>query len=211
MSSLASTNVLHENARLRILDAWIEPGHVARHSVPTVRWPVLDAGQPTPPPTFYPGGTEVTIGNPGQAGRREIVFEILQEPQRSEAEVERLVTAPKWPTAPGQVLMLENSHVRMWDFRASLGMDRNDFHQHVLDNAWVVLGGGSALDVFEPDGRGGAAFVKTLTFNDGFVSWNQVRNGGFDEDCLTPLQPSCVHSVENAGEAEFREYLIELK
>ena len=33
----------------------------------------------------------------------------------------------------------------MWDFRASLGMDRLAFHQHVFDNAWVVLGDGAAL------------------------------------------------------------------
>lgn len=50
-----------------------------------------------------------------------------------------------------QVLALDNQHVRMWDFRASLGMDKNDFHQHILDNAWVVIGDGSSLNVYIPE------------------------------------------------------------
>jgi len=36
-------------------------------------------------------------------------------------------------------------------------------------------------------------------------------NGGFDADGKTRLAPLFLHSVDNAGEAEFREYLIELK
>ena len=53
-----------------------------------------------------------------------MVFELLQEPRHSEAKVRQLVAASSWPTAPGQVMMLENHLVRMWDFRSSLGMDR---------------------------------------------------------------------------------------
>jgi len=115
-----------------------------------------------------------------------------------------------------QVLKLENDRVRMWDFRSSLGMDRNTFHQHVLDNAWVVIGDGSSLNVYVPghidaDGALAAERVKTVAFSDGFVSWTAVDNGGFDADGKTRLAPLFLHSVDNAGEAEFREYLIELK
>ena len=53
-----------------------------------------------------------------------MVFELLQEPRHSEDKVRQLVAASSWPTAPGQVMMLENHLVRMWDFRSSLGMDR---------------------------------------------------------------------------------------
>ena len=112
-----------------------------------------------------------------------------------------------------QVLKLENDRVRMWDFRSSLEMDRNAFHQHVLDNAWVVIGDGSSLNVYVP-GTGSAPAVekvKTVAFSDGFVSWTAVDKGGFDTDGKTRLTPSLLHSVDNTSEAEFWEYLIELK
>lgn len=222
--------------------------------MPTVCWQVLDESEPAPAPIFYPASRELVITNPHHVGeRRDILFELLQPPKYTEAEVQRLLAAPAWPTAPGQVLMLENELVRMWDFRASLGMCKLDFHQHVFDNAWVVLGDDSALtvstpspeapptahaqqgvhaheslaihshvlqpshhdarcsQVFRPDGNGKAIFEKTVHFHDGFVSWNQVTNGGFMEDDVTPLAPACVHSVENVGRGEFREYLIEIK
>ena len=122
----STTTLLHDNPRLRILDVRIQPGCTAsaRHSLPTVRWQVLDASAPTPPPAFCPAGTEVSITNRGQLERRDMVFELLQEPRHSEAKVRQLVAASSWPTAPGQVMMLENHLVRMWDFRSSLGMDR---------------------------------------------------------------------------------------
>ena len=122
----STTTLLHENPRLRILDVRTQPGCTAsaRHSLPTVRWQVLDASAPTPLPAFCPAGTEVSITNRGELERRDMVFELLQEPRHSEAKVRQLVAASSWPTAPGQVMMLENDLVRMWDFRSSLGMDR---------------------------------------------------------------------------------------
>jgi len=212
LGSASTTTCLHENPRLRILDVRLQPGSSTSSFLgrPTVRWQVLDASATTPPPAFHPAGAEFTIANPGQQERRDLVFEILHEPERNDEEVQQLMAATSWPTAPGQVMMLENRYVRMWDFRSSLGMDRQDFHQHVLDNAWVVLGDGSALNVFSPDGQGGARFEKTVAFHDGFVSWSSVDNGGFAEDGA-PLAPKCLHSVDNAAHAEFREYLIELK
>lgn len=65
--------------------------------------------------------------------------------------------------------------------------------------------------MFVPNGHGGARFEKTASFHDGFVSWNLVDNGGFTDDGTVPLAPTCLHSVDNAACAEFREYLIELK
>lgn len=122
----STTTLLHENTRLRILDVRTQPGCTAsaRHSLPTVRWQVLDASAPTPLPAFCPAGTEVSITNRGELERRDMVFELLQEPRHSEDKVRQLVAASSWPTAPGQVMMLENDFVRMWDFRSSLGMDR---------------------------------------------------------------------------------------
>ena len=130
-STTTTATLIHENPRLRILDCRTQSGCTASTilSFPTVRWRVLDASEPTPPPAFYPAGTEVSTTNSGEQERRDLVFEILQEPRYSDADVRRLMTAACWPTAPGQVLMLENSLVKMWDFRSSLGMDRQDTDQ----------------------------------------------------------------------------------
>lgn len=213
--------VLFENARLRVLDIRVAPGCVERmehrhHSC--VRWEVLDASLQSPSPTFHPQGTASTADNTmGATERRDLVFEVLlAAPRHTNEGVARLMAAAApYSTDPGQVLKLENDRVRMWDFRSSLGMDRNAFHQHVLDNAWVVLGDGSSLNVYVPGPDAGGApaaeKVKTVAFSDGFVSWTTVDNGGFDTDGKKRLAPSLLHSVDNAGEAEFREYLIELK
>jgi len=208
-----SRRLLHANSRLRIFDERLGPDCTAsvHHAVPAVRWQVLDASQPTPSPFFHAAGFTATVRNVSPHERRDICFEVLGEPLHGEEEVARRLAAPRWPTAPGQRLMLENALVRMWDFRASLGMDRLAFHQHVFDNAWVVLGDGAALNVYTPVAGGGAKLEKTVHFHDGFVSWTVVRNGGFDADG-EPLAPTCLHSVDSAvPSVEFREYLIELK
>jgi len=218
----AGPAVLFENARLRVLDVRVAPGCVERmehHHHCCVRWEVLDASLQSPSPTFHPQGTASIVDNTtGAAERRDLVFEVLLASPRhtNEGVVRLMAAAAPYGTDPGQVLKLENDHVRMWDFRSSLGMDRNTFHQHVLDNAWVVIGDGSSLNVYVPghidaDGALAAERVKTVAFSDGFVSWTAVDNGGFDADGKTRLAPLFLHSVDNAGEAEFREYLIELK
>ena len=142
-----SRRLLHANSRLRIFDERLGPDCTAsvHHAVPAVWWQVLDASQPTPSPSFHAAGFTATVRNVSPHERRDICFEVLGEPLHGEEEVARRLAAPRWPTAPGQRLLLENALVRMWDFRASLGMDRLAFHQHVFDNAWVVLGDGAAL------------------------------------------------------------------
>ena len=53
----------------------------------------------------------------------------------------------------------------------------------MFDNGWVVIGDGSALHVYAPDvakpeQTRDAESVKTVSFHDGFVSWNTVEHGG---------------------------------
>jgi len=202
--------LLHENPRLRIYEARLPHGCQAtvRHEFPTVRWAVLDVAEPTPRPRFFDAGAVAKLG--GAAELRELVFEILQEPRFSDAELRQRLAVPVWPTGVGNELMLENRFVRMWDFRSSKHMRKEDFHQHTLDNAFVIVGNGK-LHQFKPAADGSPVYVKSIEFQDGQVIWSQVPNGGFSEDGSAANVPKDLHAVENAASTEFREYLIELK
>ena len=211
------TRELFRNERLRVLDTRLAPRSRRRwcHAVPTVRWQAVGDHLPTPTPDFFEAGSSVTVSN-GSAHeeRREIVFEILQSPRYTEAEVTHLLNRPSWPTEVGTKLMFENRLMRLWDFRSSHGMHKHQLHLHTLDNAFVILGA-AKLNVYKPE-QGAAqpaqpTLVKSIVAEDGDVVWNTVAHGGFEADGITPVSPQCLHSVENCAEDEFREYLIELK
>ena len=89
----------------------------------------------------------------------------------------------------------------------------DEFHQHVLDYAFVVIGNGSSLNLFHPNRTfpNGTQYDATFSFRDGQVAWEAVREGGYEPDGITPVMPGCLHSVDTRGLPPFREYLIELK
>jgi len=109
-------------------------------------------------------------------------------------------------------MYLENEYVRMWDFHSPVGMGQ--FHQHVMDYAFVVIGNRSLLNLYHPNttAPNGSQYDNTFGFHDGEVAWEAISDGGFKPDGHTPVMPGCLHSVDTRGtRAEFREYLIELK
>eukprot|EP00937_MAST-01D_sp_MAST-1D-sp2_P008051 g8051.t1 len=216
----SQSRVLFANERLRVLDWRLQPGQSANatNAGPTVRWQILGDGDPVPEPRFYEAGTCVTVSHPpGSAEeRREFVFEVLQaQPKYTEAQVAELLRAPAYPTGVGSKMFFENHLVRMWDFHSAgknTGMD--EFHQHVLDYAFVVIGNGSALNLYHPNASlaNGTQYDDTFGFADGHVSWEAIDNGGFEPGGATPIMPGCLHSVDVQGIGRrFREYLIELK
>ena len=213
-SEFATVKLLRETERLRVFDFRAGPGADVQvtHELPTVRWQILDGSEPTPMPEFFAAGST----GQRQGERREFVFELLTEPRYTAEEVRALLAAPTWPTEVGRTLMLENEYCRMWDFRSSTGpLDKNEFHQHCLDNAFVVIGEGH-LNLYVPSdlndpSKAEAVFRCPVNFVDGQVAWTPVGKGGYDEDGVTPKIPACLHSIDNACDDEFREYLIELK
>ena len=215
------TKVLFTNERLRVLDFRLPVGSgVANvsNALPTVRWQILGADQPIPQPVFYAAGTCAAISNPAGEERRDFVFEMLgAAPRYSPEQVSKLLAAPKYTTDVGSRMFLENDWCRMWDFHSPVGMDV--FHQHVFDYAFVVIGDGSALNLFHPSNassasapKNGSQYDATFSFHDGQVNWNGIEHGGFEPDGRTPDMPDALHSVDTRGfRTEFREYLIELK
>ena len=203
------------NERLRVIDERLAPGMSANLSIPfpSVRWRVLGAGAPLPTPRFFPAGACVSVHNDEpNTERSDLVFQVLQPPRYSAKQFEALLAAPTFTTVVGSNMWLENEYVRMWDFHSPVGMET--FHQHVLDYAFVVLGNGSALNLFKPDAdaRNGSEYVASFGFSDRQVSWSEVAHGGFKPDGKTPDAPGALHSVDTRGfDHPFREYLIELK
>jgi hypothetical protein len=100
----------------------------------------------------------------------------------------------------------------MWDFHSPVGM--GEFHQHVMDYAFVVIGNHSHLNLNHPNAtvRNGSQYDDTFAFHDAEVAWEAIEHGGYEPDGRTPVMPGCLHSVDTRGfHTEFREYLIELK
>ena len=217
-ADLSRSTVLFANERLRVLDFRLPAGAVANvsNTVPTVRWQIRGASDRIPPPSFYEAGTCAAVTLASGEDRRDFVFEILQPPRYTAAQVEALLRAPQarsnLSVAVGSSMFLENEYVRMWDFHSPVGM--GVFHQHVLDYAFVVIGNRSSLNLFNPSSAwpNGSQYDATFGFRDGHVSWEAIGNGGYEPDGTTPIMPGCLHSVDTRGfEVEFREYLIELK
>jgi len=221
---------LFENHRLCIYDHYILPGTTVKwnNDRPTVRWQIYADVNMIPAPVFSEAGTVSEISNPRRDNvlRRDYVFEIVQsQPKYTESEVRRLLTDPEWPTDVGSNLFFENRFVRMWDFHAPDGM--GSFHLHTLDNAFVVIGAGRALDFWKPlidrpTTKGQYKLdqvphekVAEITFNrnsDGYVNWSEIKDGGFHAHNHQPIIPQCLHAVtQPEGRPQFGEYLIELK
>jgi hypothetical protein len=217
-ADLGRSTVLFANERLRVLDFRLPAGAVANvsNTVPTVRWQIRGASDPIPAPSFYEAGTCATVASALEENRRDFVFEVLQPPRYTAAQVDALLRAPQqrsnMSVAVGSSMFLENEYVRMWDFHSPVGMDV--FHQHVLDYAFVVIGNHSSLNLFHPSSAwpNGSQYDATFGFRDGHVSWEAIGNGGYEPGGTTPVMPGCLHSVDTRGfDEQFREYLIELK
>eukprot|EP00929_Paragymnodinium_shiwhaense_P070504 TRINITY_DN356_c1_g1_i2.p2 TRINITY_DN356_c1_g1~~TRINITY_DN356_c1_g1_i2.p2 ORF type:complete len:217 (+),score=41.48 TRINITY_DN356_c1_g1_i2:116-766(+) len=216
MSSTESptSRLLFENDRLRMTSLSVQPGATADvlHSVPTARWRVLDDSQPSPKPVFCQAGDELHLDNTsGQEALCELVFEILQAPRKTDAEVAAWEQTKQWQAEPATERSLDNEYCRLWDFRMPPhGGSRLGFHQHMLTYAFVFLRRGK-LHVYVPDGDGGAKYTNDLEMEQFGVHWNDVFDGGYEADGVTPKAPKAVHAVENGLDTEFREYMIELK
>jgi len=204
--------LLHENERLRISEMYLAPATSisSRNAIPSIYWEVAQPGQATPQPAFYSAGSEARLENTSSEHAHFIFFELLGMPKYTEEQVQKLLDAAVWPTEVGSALLLENHLCRLWDFRSSLGMHCEDIHQHCLDNAFVVLGP-SRLNLYSVDASGKPIFERQVELHDRQVVWTEIKNGGFSEDGQTLLSPQCLHSVDNAADSEFREFLIELK
>lgn len=221
----ARITVQLENERLRITEYEV-PAHskaFIEHSVPSFHWQVLGDEDPTPKPVFHSAGSSCTIAAEGLP-RHEFIFEILQPPKYTQAQVDALDAAALWPVKAGTELLLENQYARLWDFRMGPNSgNKHDVHQHTLDYAYVVLTPGT-LRVYTPatigdvpDQQGAVTHVTyntSLSFDgtdaNQWWRWNPIEAGGF-KDRQPDLGPA-VHSVENGSEGtSFREFLIELK
>eukprot|EP00929_Paragymnodinium_shiwhaense_P101772 TRINITY_DN64945_c0_g1_i1.p1 TRINITY_DN64945_c0_g1~~TRINITY_DN64945_c0_g1_i1.p1 ORF type:complete len:266 (-),score=11.57 TRINITY_DN64945_c0_g1_i1:240-1037(-) len=142
-ASKLESELLLENHRLRILKCTLAAGVAAHveHAVPTARWRVLDRTHATPAPIFCRAGEAIHLDNTrGGQPMKEVVFQILQQPQRTSAELQAWESTRRWSGDLGTDMMLENEYCKLWDFRMlSHGGSPYDFHQHMLNYAVVFL------------------------------------------------------------------------
>mmetsp|Transcript_51610 Transcript_51610/g.105055 ORF Transcript_51610/g.105055 Transcript_51610/m.105055 type:complete len:209 (-) Transcript_51610:7-633(-) len=206
------TEVLREVPRLRVLHQTVAAGEVEEvlHHVPAVRWQFsLHPDCAAFAPIFCQAGASASV-----AAGEWLVFELLQPPQHTSEQVVQLLRSAKWPTQVGSKLLLENDLCRVWDFRMPpRGGSRLDFHQHVLSYAFVFLGHGK-LEVFKPVKEGAsisAEHCAVLQRAHLGVVWSERDADLVEADGESPKVPGALHSVENALDTEFREYMIELK
>jgi len=214
---LQHTVPLFENERLRISDFRLPAAAVTTvsHTWPTVRWqvgqgshmlngdcaPVLDKQV-----HFVESNSKWFLENVGEDIYRQVVFELLQPPMRSEDEVKSILTAAKYSTDVGTELLFENSLCRCWDFYLKPGGgDPAEVHQHTMDYAFILVAPSRLLG-YHPSGE--------LAFDDagpdGKVVWASIPTGGFHSDGT--LLPEARHAGKNGyDDRPFREYLIELK
>lgn len=213
--SVANVEVLLESSRLRMLDFRLPAGKrvEVEHTVPTVRWEVLDPNLPTAWPMFFKGCSRHWVENTGAEERREIVFEILGPPEKSEDEVRSLMNAAKYPTLIGTELMLENRYCRLVELKRPPGTTRpSEFHQHVLDYGMVFLHG-SILKIWQPQEKDQqeAEEVEEVHFKDAHSIYKTIERGGFDEEGH-PHRGWAAHNVTNCqNDRWLRVYHVELK
>lgn len=209
------TRLLFENARLRVSDFRLPPGAgaVIEHLLPAVRWQV-GGGEHTLGGTreavvdkqvHFVQGATWNVQNEAAWEYRQIVFEFLGPPQRSEEEVQRVLAASRYPIDVGTELLFENHLCRCWDFYLPPGGSA-DVHQHTMDYAFVCVAP-SRLIGFHPDGE--VAFDDVS--GDGQVTWAPTPNGGFEHGGHE-VRAESVHSAVNGyKDKPMREYLVELK
>ena len=92
----------------------------------------------------------------------------------------------------GTRLLFENERVRVWDLRLAPG-ESTAIHRHGTDYLYVVIGDGE-LQRVDADGTPGPIKPR----RDGDVVFRKLEN----ED---------IHAARNAGEAEWRNIVVELK
>mmetsp|Transcript_63798 Transcript_63798/g.183253 ORF Transcript_63798/g.183253 Transcript_63798/m.183253 type:complete len:330 (-) Transcript_63798:203-1192(-) len=205
---------LFANERLMVSNLCLPPGASAtfQHMRPTVHWQVGDGEHnlngvrecvPDKHVSFV-DGEAWCIRNEGPDDYRQMVFEILQRPHRSEEQVQQILAAAKYPASVGTTLLFENQWCRCWDFYLTPGESTN-VHQHTMDYAFVCVAPSRLLG-FHPNG--------SLAFDDisgdGQVRWVPTSNGGFDD--VGDVRLGSCHSGRNGyDDHPMREYLIELK
>jgi len=192
----------------------LPPGTSAtfQHMRPTVHWQVGDGEHnlngvrecvPDKHVSFV-HGEAWCIRNEGPHDYRQMIFEILLRPHRSEEQVQKIIEAAKYPANVGTTLLFENQLCRCWDFYLTPG-EGTDVHQHTMDYAFVCVAPSRLLG-FHPNG--------SLAFDDisgdGQVRWVPTSNGGFDD--VGDVRLGSCHSGRNGyDDHPMREYLIELK
>jgi len=92
----------------------------------------------------------------------------------------------------GTKLLFENDRVRVWDLCLPPGQG-SGLHRHENDYLYVVIGDG-VLQRVDPDG----SRAEPKAMRDGQVVFREVGD-------------DCVHEAVNAGEAMWRNIVVELK
>jgi len=190
--------LLFENRRIRISDFRLPPGETgghAHHTLPTLRWQVgeglhflhdADGRCKDAAPahvadkhTFWvaPGETFRCTNAHCSSVYRQICWEFKQRPQRTEAEVLRLLASAVFSTDVGTSLLFENAYCRAWDFYLEPGGgDHTVPHHHVLDYCFVYVAAGRLLGSHH-DGTLG---LFDSVNEDQDVTW-------FDSKCRLPI------------------------
>lgn len=209
------TTLLFANERVRVSNFILPSGETARcaHAGPTVRWQVggalheRDGAAPVAARdkdvSFEPAGSSFELSNRCSSNSRQIIFELLQPPKHTEAEVADLLARAIHPTDVGTSLLLENEFVRVWDFflPPGAGDPSTNTHHHVLDYVFVYVAKGRLLGYH----AGGAPGLFDSVNEDGDVSW-------FDIPPTAPEDAAFAHAGKNGyDDRPMREYLVELK
>jgi len=217
----ATTKLLFENARMRIVDFRLAPGvrgGLAKHEFPTLRWQVGDCLHQR----LRPGSGEedaVAVcdkevfwcerGSPYECVNahptdeyRQICWSFKQPPKRDNAQVRELLDSAIYSTDVGTTLAFENEYCRAWDFFLEPGGgDQSVPHHHVLDYCFVYVAHGRLLGSHH-DGRPG---LFDSINDDGDVTWFDMPDGA-------EADPTCAHGGKNGyDDRPMREYLVELK
>jgi len=210
--------LLFENERVKVHDLRLEVGESIRTTLefPTVRWQVDDGWVKgggdnavqkihDKEVIFEESGTTCFLENAASQQDqqfRQIWFEILREPSRSEQEVEKALSESIYTSDVGTKLLFENRWCRAWDFYLEPGEgDPLLAHHHVLDYVFVYVAKGRLLG-YTHDGQPG---LFDSVNEDGDVTWFNIPRGA-EKDV------NHAHGGKNGYDnLPMREYLLELK
>jgi len=147
-------------------------------------------------------GVTWQLSNAGLGIYRQIVFEIMQAPKHSEAQIQELLKKAIYSTDVGTKLLLENRFCRVWDFYLEPGQGDPDLkHHHVMDNVFVYVAPGRLLG-YHHDGRPG---LFDDVKDDNEVTWEDVPDSAAEN-------LEFAHGGKNGyDDKPMREYLVELK
>jgi len=105
----------------------------------------------------------------------------------------------------GSKVVFEDDRVKIWEFHLAPG-EQTPVHTHELDYVFYVIDG-STLEVFDAEGQ----FVMPLEFANGDVLPLRLEGDELVVVGNEALRVPATHSARNAGEALYREVLIETK